>query len=247
MEVRVVKGVNPDSVEVPSMQIHMLTEREDTNEALMRLIVSLAGKRKRDWFTPHFFYCLPLLVGNQYGFVVLLESSITLSWDGSDSPNGLSICVENPPPGAVQHIHSHFGHGIVTIDHPCVFRTAKGVNLLILAPPNYPVDGLSWMTAVVETDQLRNDFTFNLKITRANHQLRLEAGTPIAHFLPIPRGFADAHQLALHPEGETLENERRAMRDFNLLRHGVCPGALLNQYRLGYDTYGNPLPDHQDR
>lgn len=47
--------------------------------------------KKRSWFTPHFYRCLPLSIANQYGFVFTLPFDIELTWDGTESLEGLTI------------------------------------------------------------------------------------------------------------------------------------------------------------
>ena len=34
------------------------------------VFVPLRGRHKRDWFSKHAYLCLPLVIGNQYGFAV---------------------------------------------------------------------------------------------------------------------------------------------------------------------------------
>ena len=53
--------------------------------------------------------------------------------------------------------------GVVTIQNRFTFRTPPDVNLMTINPPNYWIDGIQHMTGVIETDNLRRDFTFNLK------------------------------------------------------------------------------------
>ena len=45
--------------------------------------------KKRDWFTPHFYKCLPLTIGNQYGFVIKSEFDFSFVWNGQDSPESI--------------------------------------------------------------------------------------------------------------------------------------------------------------
>lgn len=238
---------NPDRVTVPDYIVYVLPEIEAHRDRINALIRLLRGDVRRDWFIPHFYHCLPLVIGNQYGFCILLESDTYITWNGGDSTNGVTIRQPDRTPDCIQNVHSHFGFGIVTIDNPWVFRTAQGVNLMIAAPPNYPIDGMHWMQAVVETDNLRIDFTFNVKITRANTEIFLKAGTPIGYCIPIPRWFADRFDVCLHPAGAVLEGERSAMRDFHRLRHEVSGGKLTRNYRVGVDPYGQRFSDHQKK
>ena len=47
--------------------------------------------KKRDWFTPHFYRCLPLTIGNQYGFIIKSEFDFSFIWDGGSSTDSVKL------------------------------------------------------------------------------------------------------------------------------------------------------------
>ena len=53
------------------------------------------------------------------------------------------------------------------------------------------------MTGVIETDNIRRDFTFNLKITVPNLKISIRKGDPLGAFLPIPRNFVESFDIKL--------------------------------------------------
>lgn len=242
MTLKVVSRENPDTVEVPLGQVAVLTERAEVRERVAELIKSLRGEKMRPWFDPHFYQCLPLVTANEHGLVVLLEHDLTVRWNGNPLDKA-GVTFEQPTrdAGAVQIVRAYLGHGLLTIDNPWILRTPRGVNLFVGSPPNYFIDGIAWMSAVVESDHLRSDFTFNLRITRPNYDILIPAGTPIGYCLPFPKAAAAHNQVELMPEGETLERERLALRDFLKLRHGHLEGGIGRHYRKRVDVYGTPF------
>ena len=236
----------PDLVDVPDKTIYILTEDHRFNGLPFELIEPLAGQKGRDWFIDHFYFCLPITFGNQHGFIVRLLHDVVVRWGGHKDPGSLKAhLLGTTPEYQDQIIHSHFGSGILTIQNRWTFRTPKGVNLMVTQPPNFPIEGIMHMSAVVETDQLRRDFTFNLKVTTPNRDFYIPKGTPIGCVLPYPRHFIDNYQIALHPSGEAFANERRAMQDFATARANYdqeAPGLL---YMKGVDIYGNKFAEHQ--
>lgn len=62
-------------------------------------------------------------------------------------------------------------------------------------PMNMFIDGLTNMNGVIETDNIKRDFTFNLKVTRPHHLIRINKGDIIASFLPIQRYFVDPYEV----------------------------------------------------
>ena len=207
--------------------------------------------KKRDWFTPHFYRCLPLTIGNQYGFIIKSEFDFSFIWDGGDSPESVTFLLDKDTNEKHPRIESHFGSGIITINPPFTLRTPPGVNLMTINPPNYIIPNITVMTGVVETDNLRRNFTFNLKIQIPNVQINVPAGAPIAGFIPIPRYYADSFELkyaedifddlVIDEETESLKNEDTQRRDVD----PTLPNGVDRFYFQGQDVYGNKFTDHQ--
>lgn len=236
----------PDLVNVPDKTIYVLTEDHQFNNLAFELIEPLAGQKGRDWFIDHFYFCLPITFGNQHGFIVRLMHDVVVRWDGHNDIASLKVhLLQTTPEQQDQIISSHFGSGILTIQNRWTYRTPKGVNLMVMQPPNFPIEGIMHMSAVVETDQLRRDFTFNLKVTTPNRDFYIPKGTPIGCILPYPRHFIDNYQIALHPPGEAFANERKAVQDFAKGRTNYDQGTPGLLYMKGVDIYGNNFAEHQ--
>lgn len=244
----------PDDVQVPSNTIAVLTEHPRWNEEIEKQLLPLTTRPKRSWFNQHFGHCLPLMMGNQLGWVLRSQFDFQVTWYGHES-KGAMIVEGLPPPkeqgkNSSQIIESHFGHGILTIKTRFTFRTPKGVNLLVGQPPNTITYGYFHMVAMVETDNLRRDFTFNLKFTDPGRTVRFQKNSPLGWIMPFPRHFVDAFNLRQFPEGPILEQERDCMVDFGRIRDSLKKGTGGNQdhlYMHGKDCYQNPFPDHQTK
>jgi hypothetical protein len=213
--------------------------------------------KKRDWFTPHFYRCLPLTVGNQYGFIIKSEYDFSFEWDGGDSPDSLKVYSEDEScnnysqsdlcKGLLPEIKSHFGSGIITINLPIILRTPPGINLLTMNPPNIILPNITVMTGVVEADNLRHDFTINLRVQTPNVRIFIPKGTPIAGLIPIPRYFVENFNLVNAEDifdEQTLEEENFAKSHFSEYKNKMNTG-LNNHYKHGTDVYGNKFLDHQ--
>jgi len=154
----------------------------------------------------------------------------------------------------LQTMVSNFGLGIVTVQAAFALRTPPAINLMTLQPPNFFIDGLQNMAGVVETDNLRRDFTFNLKITRANFPVEIQVGDVIAGVMPIPRQFVENFELV---DGcslftpEEIASEQQAARDFGrerTERDPLRPDGVGRRYHKGEDVYGNKFVySHQTR
>jgi hypothetical protein len=212
------------------------------------VFVPLRGRHKRDWFSKHAYLCLPLVIGNQYGFAVKSLFRATLLWNGGSEPKDTTITVHNTDEaeafGGLQLLASQFGLGIVTVQTAFALRTPPEINLMTLQPPNQFIDGLQNLTGVIEADNLRRDFTFNLKITRPDHPVEIKVGDLLSAVMPIPRGFVERFELidayeALSPD--TVALEQQTARDFGREREEVDAKnkrGVGRRYFKGEDVYG---------
>ena len=87
--------INDGINNVPDKTIAIFTDPfnsfwENNNKKRLSNIIEKPSK-KRDWFTPHFYRCLPLTIGNRYGFIIKSEFDIGFVWDGGDSPESIKI------------------------------------------------------------------------------------------------------------------------------------------------------------
>jgi hypothetical protein len=210
--------------------------------------------KKRDWFGPHFYRCLPLVIGNQYGFIIKSEFDFSFIWNGESNVDAISFEFDENK-GDVTRLHprieSHFGDGIITIDPPFTLRTPPGVNLMTINPPNYIIPNVTVMSGVVEADNIRRNFTINLKIQIPHIKVHLPAGTPLAAIIPIPRYDADQFELKYAEDifnEETINEETEVNIDTLISRELVEPTLTYGvgrNYFKGEDVYGNKFPDHQ--
>jgi hypothetical protein len=229
--------------------ILVVTEHPSFNHLVEKIVEPMAGKAKRDWFIKHAYYCLPLLIGNQYGFAIKSICDFTLEWNGGQNPEDLTVTIKDSTEDQI--ISSHFGMGVVTIQNPFHFRTPLGVNLITLNPPNMFIPHLQNMTGVIETDNLRRDFTFNLKVTTPNIKISIKTGDIIAAILPVPRFSVENYKIVIADDVmplEVVESERVAGNAFTDERNGpdaVKPNGLGRRYAHGVDIYNNKFYKHQ--
>lgn len=243
-----------NQLKVPDNILLCLTEHDVHNTDVKEIIEDLKTHRKRDWMSQHAYFCLPLTMGNQHGFVIKSFYDFELFWDGGNDPKNLQLKLSDDYVSyGNQIISSHFGLGIVTIQNRFALRTAENINLIVFNPPNYFIDGLQSLTAVVETDNLRRDFTFNLKMTRINEWVKIKKGQPLAAVLPYPRRFIDNFEIKLATDivdPEILNEERRTAQYFARERTEVdskFPGGNGYRYMDGEDVYGITFKDHQKK
>lgn len=249
--------INDENNLIPEDKIAIVPMKDVDKEAVPVIVESLRGRIKRDWINEHAYYCLPFVMGNQYGFIIKSAISFTAVWNGGPWPDATTITMHgqelNSKGHPMQFVSSHFGAGIITVQNRFYFRTPLGVNLMTINPPNWFMPHLQNLTAVVETDNLRRDFTFNLKITTPNVEVKVNAGDIISAFIPIPRFYVDKFDLVFADEvvsKEAIEEDREQGMKFNTERLGPDtqkPHQAGRRYFKGIDADDNPFYQHQQR
>jgi hypothetical protein len=248
---------------VPDKTIAVFTTTDGFNAKDIDLFLKpLNTTHKRDWFDQGFYSCLPLSIGNMQGFVVVVPYDIKLIWNGGNTPNDISIeypknFLNNKQKNSttanqveIVKVNSHFGHGIFTINLPITLKTPPGINLMTIAPPNFPLVGLSPMTGVVESDNIRFHFTLNIKIDLINTLIEIPANTPLIGLLPIPRYFCDSFKLvdACEIFDKDIVNKEKNIVGLHTLKRTAQlqnDTGLDKLYFNGMDIKKNKFKDHQ--
>lgn len=243
--------INKGDEVVPHNKIICVPERPEYQQYIDDMVIPLRGNSARESLGQHAVHCLPVVIGNQYGFV--LKSMVTWSakWNGGPDATDTRIDIRDEEVKGIQMVSSHFGNGIITVQNRFSFRTAPGINLMVLDPQNYFMPNLSNLFAVVETDNLRRDFTFNLKLVKPGVRVTVKKGDIISGLIPIPRYFVDDFSIG-HAQDyfteETMADENRQVHKFAKLRNEddiAKPQAVGKLYWRGVDADENAFSDHQ--
>jgi hypothetical protein len=146
--------------------------------------------------------CLPLLMANQSGWVLLNPTPFTATWDGGIEPAAVTVTYPDDTPEEQRLAASHFGEGILTFIFRDVFCSPPGYNIWARGPTNSPKDGIGALDGVVETDWSAVSFTMNWKFTRPG-TISFDEDEPFCHIVPQRRGELERFR----PEIRGLEDE----------------------------------------
>ena len=226
-----------------------------SQEYVNMVFESLKKQTKRDWFIQHAYNCLPLVIGNQYGFVVKSLYNFNVEWNGGNRKRDVKINFDEDThtTWGLQNIVSHFGMGTFTIQTNYQLRTQPGINLVTINPPNHFIDGIYHMTGVIETDNLRRDFTFNLRVTRPNHRIHIKKGDYIGCVIPYPRHFIDMYTIESADNvlnQSEINKERKSAHELGVERQTVDmhkKNRNGRRYWSGVDYEGSKFEDHQQK
>lgn len=192
------------------------------------------------------YRCLPLNIANAHGWEVLCNAGFSAIWDGRRSMDGIEVKADE---GSVAPAVSHFGEGVLTFHLPCIFRTDPGFDLFVTGPINRPKDGISALSAVVETDWSPYTFTMNWLFTRPDYRVRFEKDEPFCHLFPVQRGSLERiSPVARNLTGDpTLEREHTAWSESrNSFNRGLAeadPDAAKQGWQKAYFRGLSPTGD----
>lgn len=202
--------------------------------------------------------CLPLLMANEAGWVLLNPVGLEATWSGGPEPSSVHLEFEQEM-GPPRPVESHFGYGVLTWSVPYLFRTPPGYNLLVRGPPNWPKDGICPLEGLVETDWSVATFTMNWKLTRPGHTVHFEEGEPFCMIVPQRRGelqsFApEVRDLAsapsIHAEAERWARKRDRLQVKKFLskyagEYEEYRTRWEQNYFRGLTPDGRAAPEHQ--
>jgi hypothetical protein len=201
------------------------------------------------------YRCLPMLIANQSGWLVLNNATFTAIWNGGDGVDAVSLSY---PAGQGPLAGSYFGYGIITWSIPYLFRTPPGFNLLVRGPANSPKDAVSPLEGVVEADWASSTFTMNWKLTRPFTPVEFEAGEPICMIVPQRRGELERFAPEIRPieASPEVDAQHQAwwtareefIRGLGAGDGGERPARWQRDYFKGRRVGdGEQAPDHQTR
>ena len=241
--------INTPGNEVPENTIVVVPYNLNTDGFYTEIIEPLNGKVKRDWFTDHFYYCLPLVIGNQYGFIIKSTRKFSITWPGGNA--AVKITEDSDNLVHKQSILNHFTNGVLTVQNHFALKTPIGINLMTIQPPNFYIPGLVAMSGVIETDNIRRDFTFNLRVTIPDMEIEINIGDPLGAFIPVPRGTVENYKLKLITDIFSQEQHALEVEETNALskeRFGPDKGKphmAGRRYFNGKHTNNDDYLSHQ--
>jgi hypothetical protein len=177
------------------LDVYFLLDNENQLQQASKLIQNPSAKR--EWINKDpqqiFAYsCIPMTNASESGVWIVADSSFNVFWNGGKLLQDVIFTFdsEDDKKNSLVSVSSHFPTGIITFSLPFIFRTPPGWGLYVSGCPNFPINGLQALEAIVETNWLPFTFTMNYKITEPNKVVRIEKGMPICRIIP--------HQLNLN-------------------------------------------------
>lgn len=202
----------------------------------------------RDWMDnshgKHAYMCFPLSLTNRLGWGISFPDDIVFIWDGIDdtTPDHVKIIKGE------QWATPKRGNATISFETGLVFKTDPNVTMLTMPVPNQFVAGAQCFTTLISTSFYMPPLPLAWKLTEANKEITIPAGTPVAAVLPISLGALEndyVMELEEAPLPHSYWEEVTKYGDVAQIKNGV--GDWSKMYRDAVDYRGEKVGAHETK
>lgn len=202
---------------------------------------------KRDWmditFDRHAYHCFPISLANRLGWGISFKEDIRFIWDGVNDSRSDHVKILS----GGQYVHPHRGNRTISFNTGFTFRTDENLTILTMPVPNQFIDGTQCITTLVSTSVLPGELAVAWMITKANEEIVIPAGTPIAAILPISLTDIQSFEMVIKSSNGLYSQE---INEYMKARGDAAQeknsrGEWTHFYRDAKDHLGEPFGKHE--
>jgi sulfur carrier protein ThiS len=202
----------------------------------------------RDWMDKshdkHAYMCFPMALTNRLGWGISFPEDIVFIWDGIDDTTPDHVKVLKGQEWA----NSKRGNATLSFETGLIFKTDPDVTLLTMPVPNQFIAGTQCFTTLISTSFYMPPLPIAWKLTEANKEITIPAGTPVAALLPISLGHLE-NDYVMELNKEILDNsywqELQKYGDAAQAKNAI--GDWSKMYRDAVDYKGDKVGAHETK
>lgn len=192
----------------------------------------------------HAYMCFPMVVTNRLGWGISFPEDIVFIWDGIDdtTPDHVKIIKGE------QYASSKRCNATISFETGLTFRTDPETTMLTMPVPNQFIPGTQCFTTLISTSFYMPELPIAWKITEANKEITIPAGTPVAAVLPISLTALESEyemQIDPTPADHTYWEELAKYGEVAESKNGV--GDWSKMYREAVNYKGEPVGAHETK
>jgi hypothetical protein len=192
----------------------------------------------------HAYMCFPLNVTNRLGWGIAFPEDIRFIWDGVDdtSPDHVRILEGE------QYASAKRCNATISFETGLLFKTDPDVTMLTMPVPNQFIAGTQCFTTLISTSFYMPELPIAWKITEANKEIVIPAGTPVAAVLPISLGaLENDYVLELDETPATHEYWEEVQKYGEVAQEKNAIGDWSKMYRDAVDYRGEKVGSHETK
>lgn len=200
---------------------------------------------KRDWMDvtseKHAYRCFPVTQANVVGWNLSCKEDIVFFWDGINDQTDQHVKITSP-----EGSYAGRGQSSISLNTSLIFRTDPDVSILTINPVNYFNEDFETMSNLISTSFYDNPLPLALKAKKANQEVVIKAGTPIATIIPISLTNLNNTTIEIVAYQDPDRKRQQANINYGTAAQVVnSSGEWTDWYREAVDENGKSLGSHE--
>lgn len=202
----------------------------------------------REWMdnteNKHAYMCFPMALTNRLGWGISFPGDIRFIWDGIDDTTTEHVTILEGHEWA----NPSRGNATISFMTGLIFRTEPDTTTLIMPVPNQFISGTQCFTTLISTSFYKPELPVAWKITEANKEIVIPAGTPIAAVLPISlAALENNYEMQLLEEFPTEEYWKDVKTYGDVAQEKNATGDWSKMYRDALNWDGTSAGAHETK
>ena len=192
----------------------------------------------------HAYMCFPITTTNRLGWGISFPEDIVFIWDGVDDPTSGHIKILK----GEKYASSVRGSATVSFSTGLIFKTDEQTTMLTMPVPNQFIAGTQCFTTLISTSFYMPELPIAWKVTEANKEITIPAGTPIAAVLPISlTALENEYVMEVHdtPKSKEYFDEITRYGEIAQAKNGI--GDWSRMYRDAVNSKGEIAGTHETK
>lgn len=192
----------------------------------------------------HAYMCFPMALTNRLGWGISFPGDIRFIWDGIDdtTPDHVKILEGQ------EWANPRRGNATISFDSGLMFKTDENVTTLTMPVPNQFIPGTQCFTTLISTSFYMPELPIAWKITKANEEILIPAGTPVAAILPLSlTSLENDYSMEVTDEPPTKAYWDEVVKYGEKAQEKNMIGDWSKMYRDAVDYDGNPAGAHETK
>jgi hypothetical protein len=202
---------------------------------------------KRDWMDAtaenHAYRCFPVTQANVIGWSLFCSEDIKFIWDGVTDATADHVKIFSP-----EGSYSGRGQSSISLNTGLVFRTDRDTSLLTINPVNYFSEYFETMSNLISTSFYDNPLPLAIRAKKANEEVVIKAGTPIATIIPISLTNLNNSTIEIFDYKDEDGSRDQANRSYGAATQAlITTGNWTDWYRDAVNEKQESLGSHEVR
>jgi len=177
--------------------------------------------------------CQPISTAGLHGWEFVLKNDVKFIWDGVTSSNSHHVTIlEGGQKDGNIFVDNGTANATISFQLNTVIETDPDHYVWLMGPPNYFIDGVQPMNALLQSNWYTyNSIQFCWKITKANEEITIPAGTPFMFMMNYPKSLLESTEFV---HREITEEELERVHAYNKKRSDFYENAEDWQWHQMY-------------